>query len=313
MEIIKRTNIDFMGKRYIAFIVSGVLSLIGILGVVAIARGTANLGIDFAGGTAVQVKFDKVVTLHQVRTALESNGIKGADLQDFPSAKKVLIVLKKAGEHTSTTSAPASIDKGLSDKVIEALTKGFPDNRITVDSISEIGPKVGKRLRVDALWAVIASTVGIIIYVGWRFQLSFSLGAAVATFHDVLAVLGFFYITGLEINLILLTALLTIAGYSLTDTVVVFDRIRENMRVLLKESIDSLINRSINEVLSRTLITSMTVLLASIALFIFGGEVLHDFALAMILGVLVGTYSSVFVASPVVLLWSGNKPLMKKH
>ncbi|MBF0556076.1 MAG: protein translocase subunit SecF [Nitrospirae bacterium] len=318
IEIIKRTNIDFMGRRYIAFIVSGVLSLVGILAVVAIARGTANLGIDFAGGTAVQVKFDNGVTLHQVRTALEGNGIKGADLQDFPSAKKVLIVLKKAGEHTSSTSPAspteaASVEKGLSDKVIEALTKGFPGNKITVDSISEIGPKVGKRLRVDALWAVIASTVGIIIYVGWRFQLSFSLGAAVATFHDVLAVLGFFYITGLEINLILLTALLTIAGYSLTDTVVVFDRIRENMRVLLKETIDSLINRSINEVLSRTLITSLTVLMASIALFIFGGEVLHDFALAMILGVLVGTYSSVFVASPVVLLWSGNKPLIKKQ
>jgi preprotein translocase subunit SecF len=312
IEIIKRTNIDFMKKRYIAFAVSGVLSIVGILGIVAIARGTANLGIDFAGGTAVQVKFDKGVTLHQVRLAIEANGIKGAELQDFPSAKKVLIVLKKAGEHTSPSSPP-SPEKGLSDKVIEALTKGFPDNKITVDSVSEIGPKVGKRLRVDALWAVIASTIGILIYVGWRFQLSFSLGATVATFHDVLAVLGFFYITGLEINLILLTALLTIAGYSLTDTVVVFDRIRENMRVLLKESIDSLINRSINEVLSRTLITSLTVLLASIALFIFGGEVLHDFALAMILGVLVGTYSSIFVASPVVLLWSGNKPLMKKH
>ncbi|KWT77391.1 protein translocase subunit SecF [Candidatus Magnetominusculus xianensis] len=314
IEIIKRTNIDFMKKRYIAFAVSGVLSLIGILAIVAIARGTANLGIDFAGGTAVQVKFDKAVTLHQVRTALETNGIKGADLQDFPSVKKVMIVLKKAGEHTSSsTSSTASIEKGLSDKVIEALTKGFPDNKIIVDSISEIGPKVGKRLRVDALWAVIASAIGILIYVGWRFQFSFSLGATVATFHDVLAVLGFFYITGLEINLILLTALLTIAGYSLTDTVVVFDRIRENMKVLLKESIDSLINRSINEVLSRTLITSLTVLLASIALFIFGGEVLHDFALAMILGVLVATYSSIFVASPVVLLWSGEKTFTKKH
>ncbi|MEO5360877.1 MAG: protein translocase subunit SecF [Nitrospirota bacterium] len=316
IEIIKRTNIDFMKKRYIAFAVSGVLSLIGILAIVAIARGTANLGIDFAGGTAVQVKFDKAVTLHQVRTALETNGIKGADLQDFPSVKKVMIVLKKAGEHTSSstsTSSLASIGKGLSDKVIEALTKGFPDNKIIVDSISEIGPKVGKRLRVDALWAVIASAIGILIYVGWRFQFSFSLGATVATFHDVLAVLGFFYITGLEINLILLTALLTIAGYSLTDTVVVFDRIRENMKVLLKESIDSLINRSINEVLSRTLITSLTVLLASIALFIFGGEVLHDFALAMILGVLVATYSSIFVASPVVLLWSGEKTFTKKH
>ncbi|MBF0343750.1 MAG: protein translocase subunit SecF [Nitrospirae bacterium] len=302
IELIKKSNYDFMGKRHIAFAVSGILSLLGILAIVAIGRGTANLGIDFAGGTAVQLKFEKPVNLHQVREAVGASGIKDAELQDMPTERKVLIIIKKQDEQAV----------GLSDKVIAAVEKGVAANKITVDSVSEIGPKVGKKLRVDAMWAIIASIVGILIYVGWRFQFSFSVGATAATFHDVLAVLGVFYVFGLEINLILLTALLTIAGYSLTDTVVVFDRIRENLRVMFKDPVERTINKSINEVLSRTIVTSITVLLASISLYLFGGEVIHEFALAMILGVVVGTYSSVFVASPVVLVWSGNKPLVKK-
>ncbi|MBF0338994.1 MAG: protein translocase subunit SecF [Nitrospirae bacterium] len=302
IELIKKSNIDFMGKRYIAFVVSGALSLLGILAIVAIVRGSANLGIDFAGGTAVQLKFEKTVPLHQVREAVSAGGIKNAELQDLPTERKVLILVKKQDETAV----------GLSDKVIAAVEKGIAGNKITVDSVSEIGPKVGKRLRVDAMWAIVASVVGILIYVGWRFQFSFSVGATVATVHDVLAVLGIFYVFGLEMNLILLTALLTIAGYSLTDTVVVFDRIRENLRVMFKDPSDKVINKSINEVLSRTIVTSITVLLASISLYLFGGEVIHDFSLAMILGVCIATYSSIFVASPVVLVWSGSKPLFKK-
>ncbi|MEO5356576.1 MAG: protein translocase subunit SecF [Nitrospirae bacterium YQR-1] len=311
IEIIKKTNIDFMGKRFIAFAVSGAFSILGILAIIAVVRGTANLGIDFAGGTAVQVKFDQPVTLHDVRKALDAGGLVGADLQEFPAVKKVLVVIKKTSPATHDTNA-ASTTAGVSDKVIESLTKGLRDKKLTVDSVSEIGPKVGSRLRTDAMWAIIASVVGILIYVGWRFQFSFSIGATFATFHDVLAVLGIFYVLGYEINLILLTALLTIAGYSLTDTVVVFDRIRENLRAMIKEPVTKVINRSINEVLSRTLVTSLTVFIASLALYFFGGEVLHDFALAMALGVIIGTYSSVFVASPVVLLWVGDKQLVKK-
>jgi preprotein translocase subunit SecF len=160
--------------------------------------------------------------------------------------------------------------------------------------------------------AIVFATVGILIYIAIRFKFNFAVGATVATFHDVTAVLGIFYLLGKEINLILVTALLTIAGYSLTDTVVVFDRIRENLRIKLKDPIESVMNLSINEVLSRTIVTSFTVLLTSFALFFFGGEVLHDFSLAMIIGLLIGTYSSVFVASPIVLLWGGKKPFSKK-
>lgn len=302
IELIKNPHIDFLGKKYIAFIVSGILSVIGVIAIVQIATGRANLGIDFAGGTAIQFKFEKPVALHNVRVAIESGGLKDFDLQDLPSENKILIRVKKA-----------DIKLGRISETIENILKEkMPDNKYVVDSTTEIGPKVGGRLRVDAAKAVGFAVIGILIYVAFRFQFKFGVGATVATFHDVLAVLGLFFLMGREINLILITALLTIAGYSLTDTVVVFDRIRENLKTRQRESVEAVMNMSINEVLSRTIITSTTVFLTSLALFFFGGEVLHDFSLAMIMGVIIGTYSSIFVASPVVLLWGGKRPFAKK-
>ncbi len=302
IELIKKTNIDFLGKRYIAFVFSGLLSLLGLWAVVSIYTGSANLGIDFAGGSSVQLKFENSIPLHDIRKAFEEKGIKDFDLQDLPTENKILIRMKK-GEFTMGE---------FTGKVVNILAEKFPQNKFVVDSTTEIGPKVGGKLRRDALVAIIVATIGILIYVAFRFQFRFGIGATVATFHDVLAVLGIFYIMGKEINLILITALLTIAGYSLTDTVVVFDRIRENLRTKHKEPAVTVMNLSINEVLSRTIITSTTVLLTSIALFFFGGEVLHDFSLAMIMGVVIGTYSSIFVASPIVLLWKGKMTFAKK-
>ena len=302
LELIKNPNIDFLGKKYFAFAFSGILVAIGIFAVVQIATGRANLGIDFAGGTSIQLKFTKTVALHDVRAALESGGLKDFDLQDLPTENKILIRLKKSDQELGN----------VSDTVTNILSQKFPDNKYVVDSVTAIGPKVGGRLRADAAKAVAFAVVGILIYVAFRFQFKFGVGATVATFHDVLAVLGMFYLMGREINLILVTALLTIAGYSLTDTVVVFDRIRENLKARQKENLEAVMNISVNEVLSRTIITSITVLLSSAALFFFGGEVLHDFALAMITGVIIGTYSSVFVASPIVLLWGGKRPFAKK-
>jgi preprotein translocase subunit SecF len=302
IELIKNPNIDFLGKRYIAFVFSGILSIIGIIAIVQIATGRANLGIDFAGGTAIQFKFENPVALHNVRLALESGGVKDFDLQDLPSVNKILIRVKKSEQE---------LGKG-SETITSILSQKFPENKYVVDSTTVIGPKVGGRLKADAAKAVAFAVVGILVYVAFRFQFKFGVGATIATFHDVLAVLGLFYIMGKEINLILVTALLTIAGYSLTDTVVVFDRIRENLKLKQKENIETVMNSSVNEVLSRTIITSATVLITSIALFFFGGEVLHDFSLAMIMGVIVGTYSSVFVASPVVLIWGGKRPFAKK-
>ncbi|MBI5199261.1 MAG: protein translocase subunit SecF [Nitrospirae bacterium] len=302
IEILKKTKIDFMGKRYYAFAISGILSLLGIIAIFHIARGTANLGIDFTGGTAIQIKFEKPFTLHEVRDTLESGGLKDFDLQDMPLEKKILIRVKKKGDSSSDSGSSSE-----SEKIISILSKRFSDQKLTVDSTTEIGPKVGVRLRKDAMWAILAATSGLLIYIAWRFQFRFSIGATVATLHDVLAVLGLFYIMNREINLIIVSALLAIAGYSLTDTVVVFDRIRENLKIRLKDTVEVVINQSINEVLSRTIITSFTTILSAIALFFFGGEVIHDFALAMIIGITTGTYSSIFIASPLLIIWKGKK------
>jgi preprotein translocase subunit SecF len=292
IELIKNTKIDFMGKKMYAFIISGIFSLLGIIAIVQIGLGKANLGVDFAGGTAVQIKFEKPVALYEVRKAFDEGGLKDFDLQDLPAENKILIRVKKQEEKIG----------GFSEKITQILSQKFSDKKPVVDSITEIGPKVSSRLRQDAVWAILMAVAGLLIYVAWRFQFRFGVGATIATFHDVLAVLGIFYILNKEINLILLSALLTIAGYSLTDTVVVFDRIRENIKRMIKEPINVIINRSINEILSRTIIVSLTAFLAALALFIFGGEVMHDFALAILIGIIVGTYSSIFVASPVVVL-----------
>jgi preprotein translocase subunit SecF len=302
IEIIKNTKIDFMSKRFIALGISAILTILGFVAAFQVARGTANLGIDFAGGTSVQIKFNSPTNLHDVRKALEEGGIRDAELQDLPSENKVLISIKKSEGNLGD----------LSRKIITILSQKFSHKNVVVDSTTEIGPKVGGKLRRDALVAILVATLGILVYVAFRFQFRFGVGATIATFHDVMAVLGIFYIMGREINLLLVTALLTIAGYSLTDTVVVFDRIRENLRTRLKKSAPEIINESVNEVLSRTIVTSLTVFLTSVALFLFGGEVIHDFSLAMIIGVLVGTYSSIFVASPVVLMLGKEKTLSRK-
>jgi len=292
IELIKDTNIDFIGKRKYAFAVTAVLSLLGIIGFIQIALGKANLGLDFVGGTAVQIKFAQSVPLHEVRVTLEQSGFKDFDLQDLPSENKMLIKTKKQEGEIGSAS----------EKIVKILTEKFFDKKPVIDSTTEIGPKVGAKLRRDALWAIVWATLGILGYIAWRFQFRFGVAATVATLHDILAVLGLLYVLGTEMNLIVLSALLTIAGYSLTDTVVVFDRIRENMKIAVRESTESIINRSVNEVLSRTIITSLTTFFAALALFLFGGEVLHDFSMAMLLGIIIGTYSSVFVASPILVL-----------
>lgn len=295
IELIRNANIDFMGKRYLAFILSGALIILGIVGIVQISRGKANLGIDFAGGVAIEIKFPEPFTLSEIRDALSRAGLKDIELQDIPEQKKLIVKIKRKEEEITR----------LTESIINALKTHMPERNFTVESTTEIGPKVGKRLREDALWAITMATLGILIYIALRFRFRFSLGATVATFHDVLALVGIFYLLGKEFNLVVLSALLTVAGYSLTDTVVVFDRIRENMRKNINEPIDRLINRSINEVLSRTIITSLTTLFAALALYLFGGHAIHDFSLAILIGVVIGTYSSIFVASPVVLLFGG--------
>ncbi len=295
LEILGKTNIDFMGKRKLAFAFSGVMVLLGVIALVQIARGAANLGIDFAGGTAVQLKFDQPIKIDEARQALESNGLGNAELQEFGQDNKLLIRVK----------ASTTIEEKTAERVQAVFSKEFPNNRFVVESTTEIGPTIGKKLQEDALIAIVISFAGIILYIAARFELRFGVAAALATFHDVLAVLGAFYILDKEITLLVVTALLTLAGYSLTDTVVVFDRIRENLRLRRRDTEEMTINNAVNQVLSRTIVTSLTVVLVLIPLTLAGGEVLHDFSLALLWGVIFGTYSSVFVASPLLLVWPG--------
>ena len=296
IQILGKTNIDFIGKRKYCFILSAVLVGLGILSLAQVWRGQANLGIDFAGGTSVQLKFEKPFQLDKARHALEVNGFKDSELQQFTEGNKLLIQMKK------------SVTEGkVADKIVSIFSREFADNKFVIDSTTEIGPKVGKTLRDDALIAVIVAAIGMIVYLAWRFEFVFGVAAAVATFHDVLVVLGIFYLLGKEVNLLLVTALLTLAGYSLTDTVVIYDRIRENLRLQTRDALATLMNRSVNEVLSRTIITALTTLLACLALFLFGGEVIHDFSFALLIGICVGTYSSIFVASPIVYEWRKGK------
>jgi preprotein translocase subunit SecF len=301
LEILHKTNIDFMGWRKISFTVAAVMIALGLIALVQVGRGRANLGIDFVGGTTVQLSFKDKLSIDEARTALDRAGFHGSTLQEFAEGNKVLIRLREP--------------EGVAQKVVDAIKAAFPERPFEVDSTTEIGPTIGRDLQKDALLAIIFSVIAIIIYIAFRFEFKFGIAAAIATVHDVFAVLAIFYLMNKEINLLIVTALLTLAGYSLTDTVVVFDRIRENLKKSKREPLPQLVNFSINEVLSRTIITSLTVVLVLVPLVIFGGEVLHDFSLALLIGVGFGTYSSVFVASPILVAWqarTGGSLIKKK-
>jgi preprotein translocase subunit SecF len=293
VEILGKTNIDFIGKRYVAYAISVILVLGGIVALIQISRGAANMGIDFAGGTSTQVRFERPVDLGAVREALSKNGIKDSEPQQFADGRSVMVRLKRGTGEVA----------GTAEVVQNALRKEFGDNPFSVEATTEVGPAIGKELQQKALIAIAISLAGIVIYIAWRFEFRFGVAATIATFHDVLAVLGIIFLLNKEITLLIVTALLTIAGYSLTDTVVVYDRIRENLRARRKEALGDIVNASINQVLSRTAMTSLTTLLAALALFLLGGEVLHDFAFALLMGIIIGTYSSWFVASPIIYEW----------
>jgi len=290
LQILHKTNIDFMGWKNVSFTFSALLIALGIVGLIQIGRGKANLGIDFVGGTTVQLGFKEHIPIDRARAALEKSGFQGSSVQEVGEGGNNILVRLRESE-------------GASDRVQTMFKQEFPDNAFEVVSIVEIGPVIGQALQRDALVAVVVSLIAIIIYIALRFEFKFGVAAAIATLHDILAVLGIFFILHKEINLLIITALLTLAGYSLTDTVVVFDRIRENLKRNRRDPLPTLVNASINEVLSRTIITSLTVVLVLVPLVLFGGDVLHDFSIALLMGVIVGTYSSVFVASPILVVW----------
>ena len=294
IEITKKTNIDFIGLRKQAFILSAILVLLGFFAFVMVSFGKANLSVDFTGGSSMQIRFAQPISIGELRAALATGGLDDVQIQQVSGASQFLI---------KTKASDVGQDK-VHDRVSKALASTFKDKKFEVLESNMVGPTVGNTLKRNAIIAMVVAFACIILYVWWRFTFVFGVAATIATFHDVLALLGIFYVLHQEMNILFITALLTIAGYSLTDTVVVFDRIRENMaKMKSKEDFGGVINRSINEVLSRTLITSLTTLLAIGAILVLGGHVLFSFSFALFIGVLVGTYSSIFVASPLVYIW----------
>ncbi len=292
MRFFGKTNIQFIKIRRLAYAFS--LTLITISIVSLILHGGPRYNIDFTGGTLIQLKFENPVKIKDIRTALTASGFKDAEIKHFgkPNEVVVRVGLGKSKQELST-------------EIESIIKKAIPTNPFIVDRVEKVGPKIGHELILDAIKAIFWSMVLILLYVMWRFEFKYSVGAIAALMHDVTITLGVFSVFNIEISSPIIAALLTIVGYSLNDTIVVYDRIRENLKLLKKGSTElaDTVNRSINETLSRTVITSGTTLIVVIVLYFFGGEVLRNFAFALIIGIAVGTYSSIFIASPILVDW----------
>ena len=289
LQFVREPRFDFIGKRRMAYFVS--LSLI-IIGVASLAlRGRENLGIDFAGGSLQEFRFEKAISAEEVRRALKEIGLGDSPIQQYKGKTDILV----------RTYADTS------DKIIDKFRADFPENDFQILRIEKVGPAVGKDLTAKAINALLFAIVGICIYISLRFEFRFAIAAILALFHDVLIAAGALSLTGREFSIPVIAALLTVVGYSINDTIVVFDRIREDLRLMHKSRYKEIINASINQTLSRTLLTSLTTLLVVGALFVLGGAVINDFAFVLLVGVIVGTYSSIFVASPLLVDWHKGK------
>lgn len=303
MQFFHNVNIDFLSKRNIFYIISSILIIIG-LGVFFIKG--IPLGIDFAGGTEILVRFDSDVKIEDIRTAMDASGITGAEIKTMGNERDILI--------RTAEQAEGNI---VSDKIKNALSKNIPNNNYEVLRIDKVGPKIGKELRISAIYALTFSLIAILIYLAFRFEFVFALGSVLGLFHDVLITLGMIAICSflfpglnLELNQGMVAVFLTLIGFSVNDTVVVFDRIRENIKLYKNEDILNVMNKSINATLSRTLITSGLVFITIFILLIFGGEVNRTFAFTFTIGVITGTYSSIYVASAFVVdikKWQKNR------
>ncbi len=289
LRLIGKTNIDFIGKRKIAYFVSAVVIVCGLLAFVC--RGENNFGIDFQGGTLQQFRFQKVVSTDEIRTTLKDIGLADSQIQSFGNNKEILI----------------RTDQQDAEGINQKFKQIFKDNPFELLRMEKVGPSVGRQLKNKAIGAIFLALLGICIYITVRFKFNFAISAIIALFHDVLITIGILALTGREISLPIIAALLTIVGYSLNDTIVVFDRIREDLKLMRKADYKTVINASINQTLSRTLLTSLTTFLVVVSLYIFGGEVINNFAFALMIGIVVGTYSSIFVASPLLLLWTKKR------
>lgn len=298
MRFFGKTHLDFISRRRAAFLLSAVVIGAGLISLAI--KGGPDLSIDFEGGVLLHLKFENHVVTEELRAALDGAGYPNSEIQTFRTGNEVLI------------RAPIIEGEDVTEEIKGALTEKFASNRFEVRREELVGPKVGRELGKNAIWAIVAALSAILVYVGFRFEFRFAVAAVAALFHDVLVTLGLFSLTGKEVSLAVVAAFLTIVGYSLNDTIVVFDRIREDLRKYHGKRYEGVINASINETLSRTIMTSLTTLIVVLFLFFIGGEVLRDFSFALLVGVIVGTYSSIFVASPILVEWYHKSPQRRR-
>lgn len=292
LQLLHGTNIPFMKHRRWAYLVSGSFVLATVIWL--IVNGGPKYGVDFTGGTLLQIRTSQELPADDVRAAVDEAGFRGAELQQMTGENRQEYMIRL---RTTTEGDPFA-------PIMQQLKARHPNLTVELRRTETVGPKVGNELRQKALWAILGSLGGILVYVGIRYEFKFALGAVVALFHDVFVTLGILCFAGREVSLTVIAALLTIAGFSINDTIVVFDRIRERAKALRKEKHSRVMDIAVNETLSRTIITALTVFLTAMALLIWGGEVLRDFSLAMVVGVFFGTFSSVFVAGALALdIW----------
>lgn len=284
-QFFPHTNIDFIGKRRICYAVSAIIIIVGL--VIFGLRGSKNLGVDFSGGTLEQIMFQKPVKMDDVRNALKEIGYGNASIQQYGESKEIII----------------RTQEDISKKISEVFKQKFSDNPYEVMRIEIVGPAVGKNLRQNAATSLLLGLVGILVYIMFRFNLKYGVAGVVALFHDVLVAIGAMALTHREFDLTIVAALLTIAGYSINDTVVIYDRIRENLRLVKKAGLAEIVNLSVNQTFSRTILTTGVTMLVVIALLFWGGEVLNNFAFCLFVGMISGVYSTVYIASPLILAW----------
>ena len=299
MEFFRNVNIDWLGKKWYFLGFSLIFSVAGIISMAshwAKIGSPVPLGVDFRGGTQVQVQFQNPPDANHIRQATEAAGIKDASIRSYGAAgtNEMLISLPEQLDETS-------LDAGRA-RIVEALQAHY-NNPFNVRNVQVVGPTVGKQLEKQATLATLYSLLGMLIYLWFRFQLIYGVAAVVACFHDTLITVGFFSLTSQEISLTVIAAILTLVGYSMNDTIVVFDRIRENLRLSRREPLPDLVNRSINQTLSRTVLTSGLTFLTVLSLYIYGGPVLRGFSFALVVGILIGTYSSIAVAAPMLVAY----------
>ena len=302
MELIRPdTRYNFIGKKKFTIWVSTVAILLSIGSIVY--HGGLRYGVDFAGGILLQIKFSKTLEISDVRSAMEAIGSKDANVQKFGGENEFLIRIEKSSEDL----------EAMSRKIQASLQEQFKDKALEIRRAEVVGPKVGKDLKEKAILAIVLSFLSILVYVAFRFrQFSYGLGGIVALIHDIIITFGAISILDLEFSLPLLAVILTIIGFSINDTIVIFDRVRENIKKMRKEKLETIFNVSVNETLGRTILTSGTVMMVILVLFFLGGPVIHDFTSALIIGLVSGTYSTVYIASPIVLFWHKHVTLKRK-